>query len=528
MSFHISIFLSAVCIVFLPLSVLAAEKSEEAAVGGDNQEVLSLDRVIGRALEHNLGLATERFRVANAEDEIEIEEAAFDIELFGSTDYGESLSPARTSSLDDADAPESETRRATVGAEKLLSTGASVTVDSGIRRRWSNNNAARNPDYASDMGVSIRQPLLQGAGRRINLAPLARARISAEISLYEFRSDVLDLLRETEAAYWDLAYARADRGLIASSIELAENLLAENKERERLGLATPLEVLQAETELNDREEDLIQAERVIAEAEDRLRRLMGDTSFLTPVEGSVTVRKLPEDLPGLRPMPEVVRDTIESDAEADARELGLEVRRINTILAKDATKPDVSLVAGLTYLGRNTDGETSYRGAYGRDGQDWNVGLQLRVPWGTRAAKARLRQAERELERDQMALYDLKQEKALAARSGWRAVQAGLRRIEVTRKALELNREAFEQQRARYSSGVVAYRTVLEAQRDFDAARRNQLSALIETLQAQVELSRIDATILPRNGFDWEQVDQLSIPANVEPHPLRDAIETDS
>lgn len=227
-------------------------------------------------------------------------------------------------------------------------------------------------------------------------------------------------------------------------------------------------------------------------------------------------------------MPEVVRDTIESDAEADAQELAIEIQRINRLLAEDETKPDLSLVAGLTYLGRDSDGGESYRGAYQRDGRDWNLGVELRLPWGTRAAKARLRQTERNLEREKLLLYDLKQQKALAARSLWRAVQTGFRRIEVTRKALELNREAFKQQRARYSSGVVAYRIVLEAQRDFDEARRNELSALIETLQAQVQLSRIDSTILQRNGFSWERVDQLSTPPNLDTHPLRDAIETDS
>lgn len=525
---------------------LVAESTR--ADSGDNPSsgsVLSLETVIGRALEHNLGLATERYFVANAKDDVEVEQAVFDVELFSSLEYSESLAPQGSGSEENIDIgnldedaemanleeepdnPESESRTAVVGMNKRLSTGATVTVDSGIRRRWS-NNATQNPDYSADTGISIRQPLLQGAWRRVNLAPLARARIGAEVSLFELRSEVLDLLQDTEAAYWDLTYARADRRLIASSIELAENLLEENKERKRLGIATPLEVLQSETELNNRQEDLIQAERVIAEAEDRLRRLMGDTSFMAPIEGNLKVNELPKELPALRPMPEVVRDTIESDAEADAQELAIEIQRINRLLAEDETKPDLSLVAGLTYLGRDSDGGESYRGAYQRDGRDWNLGVELRLPWGTRAAKARLRQTERNLEREKLLLYDLKQQKALAARSLWRAVQTGFRRIEVTRKALELNREAFKQQRARYSSGVVAYRIVLEAQRDFDEARRNELSALIETLQAQVQLSRIDSTILQRNGFSWERVDQLSTPPNLDTHPLRDAIETDS
>lgn len=490
--------------------------------------VLGLEEVIDRALAHNLGLVTERYQVANAEDDLVIEEAAFDVELFGSTDYGESLSPARTSALDNAAVPESESRAAAVGAEKRLSTGATIQLDTGIRRRASNNNAARNPDYSADTGVVLRQPLLRGAGQKVNLAPLARARVGAAIALYALRADILDLLQAVETAYWDVSYAKADRFLIASSIELARNLLQENKERVRLGLATSLEVLQAETELNDREEDLIRADRAIADAEERLLRLMGDISFLEPIEERFQVDALPEELLVLRPISEVVQATIASDVEADAQELAIEVERINRLLAKDSIKPELSLVGRVSFLGRDSEGEASYQGAWQRDGHDWNVGLELRVPWGTRAAKARLRQVERNLERETILLYDLKQQKALAARSLWRAVQTGLLRIEVTRKALELNRKAFEEQRARYSSGVVAYRNVLEAQRDYDAARRNQLAAFIETLQAQVELSRIDSTILERNGFSWEQLDPSSLPPELEAHPLGEAIHNDS
>ena len=41
-------------------------------------------------------------------------------------------------------------------------------------------------------------------------APLARAKVTAERSLFELRSDVLDLVLNTEIAYWNLAYTRAN------------------------------------------------------------------------------------------------------------------------------------------------------------------------------------------------------------------------------------------------------------------------------------------------------------------------------
>ena len=465
---------------------------------------LSLDAAIATALENNLGLRISSLEPANAFDSVEIEEARFDPSLFGNAALSERQSAARSSSLDDADIPQSENRRARAGVEKLFSTGASVTLDSSINRSSSNNNAARNPDYASDIGLSLRQPLLQGAWSPVNLAPLARAKVNAQQSLFELRSDVLDLVLETEIAYWNLAFARADRELIASSLELAENLLEENRERERLGLVTPLEVLQAEAEILNQQEAIIQADRVIEDAEDALRRAMGAVDFSGPVTESFAVDSLPERIAALRPLDAVVLDTLKNDDDAKAQERRIEVERINRMLAQDATRPELDLTAGVDYLGRDTLGAEAQRGALRADGYDWNVGLEIRLPWGFRAAKARERQAARELEASELQLADIKQEKALAARNAWRSANAGLKRIEVTRAALALNEKTFEQERARFGSGVVPYRNVLEAQRDLDRAKSNYLSSIIETLRATVRLSRVDGSLFERNDLSWD------------------------
>ena len=483
-------------------------------------EVLRLEAAIDQALANNLGLVTARYRPANALDDVLIEQAAFDPELFGSISGSESLSAAKGSLLDPALVPESENRGSKMGVVKSFATGASVTVNTGISRDSSNNNAARNPDYAGNVGVSLRQPLLKDAWFKVNLAPLARARVAAAQSVFELRSDILDVISATEIGYWNLAYSRAELALIASSIELAENLLEENRERERLGLITPLEVLQAETELVNQQEDVIQAERAIEDAEDVLRQVMGTASFLDALEGDIAVRSLPIELPELRPMAVIVRDTMLADADAQAQERAIEVQRINKILAEDETKPNLDLTADVNYLGRGTDGRTAYRGAYNASGYNWNVGLELRFPLGFREARARVRQSERNLERETVRLYDIKQQKALAARNAWRAVNAGRKRIEVTRTALLLNEETFEQERARFGSGLVAYRQVLEAQRDFDRARSNSLSAIIDTLRATVRLSRVDGTILARNGFSWETIDALSEASDLKAHPI--------
>jgi outer membrane protein TolC len=373
----------------------------------------------------------------------------------------------------------------------------------------------RNPDYGSNVGLLIRQPLLKDAWSTVNLAPLARAKVTAERSLFELRSDVLDLVLNTEIAYWNLVYTRADKALTASSMALAKNLLEENGERKRLGLVTPLEVLQAEAEFLNQQEAIIQADRAIEDAQDVLRHAMGQTDFMETISGEILVTSLPDKIEPLRPIGDVVKDTVISDVDAKVQERRVEVERINRILAQDETRPDLDLTAGVTYLGRDQDGNTAYRGAYNADGHDWTLGLEVRMPWGFRDARARARQADRALESATLQLYSIKQEKALAARNAWRSASTGFKRIEVTRASVVLNEEAFEQERARYSSGLVPYRSLLEAQRDYDRAKSNYLQSIIEALRATVRLSRVDGTLLARNGLDWNAVEpftQLTAP----------------
>jgi outer membrane protein TolC len=482
--------------LFIITGILSAEDTE-----------LPLRAAIASALAHNLDLRIATYAPANALDSVAIEEAQFDPSLFARASLEERKSAARSSALDDDVIPESENRRVQVGIDKRFSTGATITLDSSIARNSSNNNAARNPDYGSNVGLLIRQPLLKDAWSTVNLAPLARAKVTAERSLFELRSDVLDLLLNTEIAYWNLVYTRADKALTASSLALAENLLEENGERKRLGLVTPLEVLQAEAEFLNQQEAIIQADRAIEDAQDVLRHAMGQTDFMETINGEILVTSLPDKMEPLRSVGDVVKDAVISDVDAKVQERRVEVERINRILAQDETRPDLDLTAAVTYLGRDQDGNTAYRGAYNADGHDWTLGLEVRLPWGFQDARARARQAERALESATLQLYNIKQEKALAARKAWRSASAGFKRIEVTRASVLLNEEAFEQERARYGSGLVPYRSLLEAQRDYDRAKSNYLQSIIETLRATVRLSRVDGTLLARNGLDWNAVE---------------------
>jgi len=247
------------------------------------------------------------------------------------------------------------------------------------------------------------------------------------------------------------------------------------------------------------------AEREIDDAMDRLFRVIGEDFLDDSRQQSIDVADLPDEFTPADPIREILTRSMRDDLNARAQERQIEIQRLNKLLAENEVRPDLNLVADVRYSGRDTAGRDAFQGATSRDGYDYSAGLEISFPWDFRAARARDRQAGRNLERESLVLADLRQQRAAAVRETWRALDTGLKRIEVTRLGVELNEKGFEQERARFASGVIAYRSVLEAQRDLDQARLRNLSAIIETIRAQVRLARLDGSILDRNGFSWDE-----------------------
>ncbi|HHK41520.1 MAG TPA: hypothetical protein ENJ50_03790, partial [Planctomycetaceae bacterium] len=96
---------------------------------------------------------------------------------------------------------------------------ASITKKSAVGTTFSftnqtiydlnNRGFGRNvpSDWFLSFGVSATQPLLRGFGTQVNRAPIVIARIRTDISLYDFRASIRNMLMDLESAYWDLHFA---------------------------------------------------------------------------------------------------------------------------------------------------------------------------------------------------------------------------------------------------------------------------------------------------------------------------------
>ncbi|MDR1789687.1 MAG: TolC family protein [Opitutaceae bacterium] len=454
----------------------------------DNLPPLTLRDCVSRAVSKNFRVEMQTLTVQNARDAVESALALFDPSLSASVAYSSTQAP-------DGSGSGNETSTA------ILSLSASQKIASGGTFRLSGNidNVDRdpattpyNPVYDSDIALSFSQPLLKNFGSNVTRSSIAIARLGSQIADSDFKATVLQLIYEVETAYYNLAFARGQRDVRASSLDLSKRLLDENTSRRNVGVGTDLEVLQARVGVANDTRDLLLAEKNVSDQQELLLTLVGRFE-LDSILGNID---LGDD-------PEIQTDTNRSYARARAAypdyasaELLVQQLKIERENALNKRRPNLDVDAAVGYDTRQSGFGRSITKVWGRDGYNWSVGLTLSFPWGLRAEKAQARQAAANLRREELGLERLDQEIMANVRAAVRAVETNKESLRISRLASLLSEKQYEQEKARYDAGLSTFRRVQESQQDVYAARVSELQARINLRLAIAALARLEAASL--------------------------------
>ncbi len=466
---------------------------------------LSLRDAVDRALRANLGLAITRADTLKADDAVDIARAAFDPTFSFSSGFSRFQS-AGADYVQRGKVGQNWTNDVTVA--QRFSTGTRVSIFSGLNPNLS--SAIASPDISSRTGVEVRQALLKGAAESVNLAPIARARLNLERSRVNMRIAALDLIRDTEVAYRNLAAVRELLAIRESALRSAESLLAEIRVRRRpgIGTATEQDELESAAEVAARKVDIADIRARLDASADTLRRLLGEPPSRVAGNPPPGVSPLPSQAPEL---PDFSRFLAAADAfspEATLRDI--DIRDANTVVdtALDADSPSLDLVAGARTLGRGSDFGDALSGQWNRNGSDLNVGLVFSVPLGMRESEANLRIARRSREQALLRMEETRRVAGYSARSAWRDLSAARERLGVAETGVTIQTRAYAGARARNTRGLASVNDVLQAAARLDSAKLSRLNALLDLAVADIRRARLDGTLLSRNDLRWEELDE--------------------
>ena len=303
---------------------------------------LTLEECVSRALAKNFDVTIQRLTTESAHGDIEAAKATFapNLSLDTSRSYNKSLLNTTPSTNTQ------ETQDSHFSVSQKIATGATITATGLLDRNkyspaYSTYNL--NPAYTGNVGLIVRQPLFKGAGTGVNRAAILRAKLGLERSNYDLKSTVLTVVRNVEAAYYNLVFAREQLEVRRFSLEVAQKLLDENKARRSTGVATDLEVLQSEVGVANAQSSLLLADQTAHNNEDALLQLVGQFEFdQTP--GTV---HFTDD-----PVPAVFFDTSyklarENQPDYLSNALAIEQYKLDVKTTKNARLPQLDLTGSV-------------------------------------------------------------------------------------------------------------------------------------------------------------------------------------
>lgn len=477
---------------------------------------LSLQECIQLALNHNLGVEISRYQPWIDDQSLLAAFGSFDHFLYADGSTGGNHMAA-ASLL--AGAPEIDDKSALfrTGIRRTLPMGALVDLNYSVQRNLTNSAfATLNPTWQDSLGLALVVPVLRGAGDAANLTPILLARNARRISVDQFELQLSDALVAVHEAYWALVSAIEQKRVRDQALEVARQLLEDNKRRFEKGALAKVDVTQADAGIASQIEGILTAESAVQDAMDRLKRLI-DPALL---RGEATI--VPLDAP---PAPQGgvdVRTAVERGLReairmrAEYREIRAQIESMERTIEKadNDALPRVNAIASGSYTGIEDDFSGAARELRTADTYTWSVGISIEIPLENRTASGAARKADLERRRLLLRRRDLEDQILVEVRESVRGIRTAEKRIEATGRAAVLAREEYEGEEKRRDQGMRTTFHVLDARSKLTEALTNELRARVDYAVALARHRRVTGTLLAHH--------EILVESNLAPrHPVR-------
>jgi outer membrane protein len=467
---------------------------------------LTVEDAVRRAIENNPDLAVVRLGTAVETARVNETRTAF-APLFSSVVGRSNIATPPSNFLQGNQGIDTSDLFSSTGVRQRLPWGGGTWNVSWDTARTTSNSPLTSFERSLESGVRVAfsQPLLKD--RRVDAVrhQYTIAKRNEQSSELRFRESAVQTVAAVKHAYWTLKASLANVTVQQRSLELASELVTQNKVRVSVGQVPPLDLVQAEAEVAQRRENLIRAGTAAEDAEDRLRRLIMD-----PADASFwRVRLTPVDEPPSRgPVPDV--DAAVAKALADRYDLARARNdqgnaATNVEFYKNQRLPDVrfetsyhSSGLGGTQLvrtgpfpgiitGRLRTGFDDVLGqVFNSDYPTWSVGLTVSYPIGRSVEHVNLVRSEIERQQAGQRLASLQLQTAEAIRQAARQVRSTAERQDAARAGATLAEQRLDSEQRRYQVGLSTTFLVTQAQRDLLQAQVNLLQATLDHQSALV------------------------------------------
>jgi len=477
---------------------------------GAEMVTMTLEQALARASEMNLDIQTARLSPRMQAYSLDAARAVYTPTFSATYGYNNATNQS-TSQLDGGALTTTQRHTFNAGVSQQVPWYGGRLGLNFNNSRTSTDNAfsTLNPSYRTIASIDYTQPILAGLKTDNQRAAVETQELQGEITEIQLESRVANITEQVRQQYWAL---RATIELIEiqrRNLAQAQQLLADNQVRVRLGTMAQIQVVQAEAQVANAEQSLLNAEVQWRNQELVFKSLLidgADDPLLYQTINPVSMPNLQEeevDIPAAIQRALGQRTDIQqSRYERDIAEIELDVTRDNRL-------PDLNLTASYSLQG--TGGNLYSRSGLGGDAQliqpggyfdglqaiggfdvpTWNLGLSFSYPLGMRSAKANLERARLQMEQRDLAIRSQELAIVTEVTNAGLAVRDTRLQMEAATRSRELSEESAAAALTRFNAGVATNYEVTQAQDELTAARLSELRAILDHINAIAEFDRV-------------------------------------
>ena len=402
--------------------------------------------------------------------------------------------------------------------------------------------------YSSSLGVQYTQPLARNFHIDSRRQGLRIARKRLEQNDNDFRLQAARTISSVQSAYWDLVFALRNQQNVQANVNLAKENLRQIEAKIEAGAAAPLERASIDTELANREGDLLSATQQVSSAENALKQLV----LKDPLSAEWQQSFVPVDKPVFSQdatnLEAAMKDAMDNRFELKRLKLQTEINQIDQQYFRNQTKPQIDLntqfsLNGLARGGTNSafttnlyssvgdlrlfDGINQIRslpsinlpslsndvftipaspsfllGGFNRslanifrsDAPNFSIGVTISFPLRNRAAKAAFEGAK--IIGEQIAAQTRAQEQQVIVdvRNAVQAVETSRQRVLTARRAREAAELQLDGERKLYDAGRSTTFLLFQRENTLTNARNSEIRAETDYNKSLAGLQQVTAT----------------------------------
>ena len=308
------------------------------------------------------------------------------------------------------------------------------------------------------------------------------------------------------------------------ALELAEQLVRDNRARVEIGTLAPIDVVQAQSEAALRRQLLAQAVQTLRTNELLLKQLIVDGTSDELWDAEINPTDQPQiDAPPID-LDEAIRGALERRTDISRVRQQIDINDAQVDNLRNSTLPALDVVGSYQLTGQGgprlvpsgSSFEALFGGAGGvipggygdaldnivdADYPFWSVQLQMTYPLGQSADKAAYERARLQRQQNTAQLRRTELQVASEVTNAAIQIEAIQERIEAAIAARELAEEQLRAEESKFEVGLSTNFLVLQMQRELAFAQDVELRAIFDYQRALIEFDRTQRTSLGAAGI---------------------------